>query len=553
MHVQQHNQKPQHISLIQAKLLSEHSQPLTYTFHAGASYLITGSNGAGKSTLLDRLAGVEDIAAGTITLGSEQLSSKSWRGKSKWNKTALLQIQHVSQHVEDKWFGGTVQQELKIIKQQYRKHPEFVEAQLDHQVLAFGITEEIQAQELISLSVGQQRRLALAIAFSLPAAWLLLDEPFAGLDHAGKQQLLKSIVESQQQGKGLIIVSHQLQELAAIVDKKLVLDEYGIREANEALLESDQALFNKLMGYGYGVECEKESKRVECVQKNENIKVEFDSQRAVGEVGSKLKVAEEVGEGASVLTSKDRHARERFIMKQTTWFDPRALMLGMLICSVSLVLWDSWWSIVIYGLLSITTSMLLRQSLKPWLGLIMAYSIMSIIFTVVGGLSFNPLGFDIESALPIARRMAALLIIIVLGLPLLSLMTPFRLQRALQQSLRPLRRLRVPIDSYAILVSLIFRLIPILTLRWRVLFSLCRTRFKQVGLFKWSMMNALMLAYMRSLLLVADQVATSLEFRGFERISGQSKLHAKVEWRKQDHLLMLILIAIAIMNAAIHQ
>jgi len=511
-HIQSDNQQ---LSLVKAKLYSEHSQPLSFTFQAGTAYMITGSNGAGKSTLLDRLAGVEGIASGSITLGSEQLSTISWRGKTKWNKKVITQIQHVSQHVEDKWFCGTVQQELTLIRQQYRHTSQYFEAELDKRLHDYGITEQLREQELQSLSVGQQKRLALAIAFTLPSEWLLLDEPFAGLDHEGKQQLLHSIAERKNKGKGLIVVSHQIQELSAVVDRRLILDEAGLRENDRELMDSDQAIFNRLLQH----------------EQQGQSKLEHSTSKPA---------------------LRDHHARERLMMKQTTMFDPRALMLGMLISSISLVLWDSWLSIIIYGLLSIITTLLLRHSMKPWIGLILAYSLMSLVFTIVGGLSISPLAFDMKSALHIAQRMIALLIMIVLGLPLLSLMTPFRLQRALQQSLRPLRKLRIPIDSYALLVSLIFRLVPILSLRWQVLSSLCRTRFKQSGMMSWSMMNALMLAYMRSLLQIADQVATSLEFRGFDRVNNQSLLYAKVNWRKQDHLLLLALLAIAAINAAIH-
>jgi len=517
MHWQQDNRRQhekQSLTLAAAKLYSGQSQPLSFTFQAGATYVITGSNGAGKSTLLDRLAGAEAIAKGSITLGREQLSTKSWRGKTRWNKSAISRIQYVSQHVEDKWFCGTVQQELKLIKQQYRHESEYFEAELEKRLSDFRITEPMKEQELQSLSVGQQKRLALAIAFSLPSEWLLLDEPFSGLDHEGKQQLIKSIMERQLRGKGLIVVSHQLQELSAVVHKKLVLDEAGLRQDDHVPMDSDQAIFSRLLQ-----------------KKQDERKPEQEASKPI---------------------MKDRHERERFIMKQTTMFDPRSLMLGMLISSISLVLWDSWLSIVIYGALSIITSLLLRENLKPWIGLITAYSVMSLVFTIVGGLSISPLGFDMNSALRIAQRMMALLIMIVLGLPLLSLMTPFRLQRALQQTMRPLKALRVPVDSYALLVSLIFRLVPILSMRWQVLYALCRTRFKQSGMMSWSIINALMLAYMRSLLQVADQVATSLEFRGFDRINDQSLLYAKVRWQKADYLLMLALIAIAIMNAAIH-
>lgn len=501
-----------HIRLLGARFYSEHSNAIDFEFEAGKTYLIRGNNGAGKSTLLKHLAGVESVVDGSVQLGELPYMISNWRGKKKWNRAALERIQNVPQHVEELWFGGTVAQELQLVKQQYVKRDAAFQEKLEQQLKSFGIDDGLREQELVSLSVGQQKRLALAIAFALPADWLLLDEPFSGLDHEGKRQMLVSIAEWKRDRKGLIIVSHQLQELAAVADEKLLLDERGIHHDDHVDLISEEVIFQSLL--------EQEEPAVDKQQ--------------------------------PLSGGEDVHGRDRDGRKLETLFDPRVLMLGMLISSISLVVWDSWWSVMLYGVVALVTSLLLRQGLRQWRGLIIAYSFMSLLFVIVGGVSLSPLDFDKASALFIAQRMLSLLIVMVLGLPLLSLMTPFRLQRALQQSLSPLKKLHISVDSYALLVSLIFRLVPILSDRWKVLVSICRTRYKQIGIMSWSMINALMLAYMRSLLHVADQVATSLEFRGFDRVNHQPLMYAKVAWQKQDNLLLLAILAIAGVNAAIH-
>lgn len=508
------------LELVDALLLPESNTRLSYHFLAGHSYLIQGHNGAGKSTLLQRLAGIEPVAQGIVRIGELPLASKNWRGKLKWNKAALMQIQYVPQHIEDMWFGGTIGQELKLTLQQYSAADGSLQKRLEQALERYGITPSMHERELQSLSVGQQKRLALAISFSLQAEWLLLDEPFAGLDQAGKQLVLESLAQRKQAGQGTIIVSHQLEELMPLIDENVLLDEGGLHAAEAGAISSDEARFALLLQ-----------------QADEQLLQPWELHRTA----------------SAKQQHTDPHRRHERISRLPSLFDPRSLMLSMLLCSASLLLWNSWYALALYGVLALSTAVLLRRSSANWLGIVLGFAFISAIFAVVGGLSLAPLAFYAEPALQIAQRMLSLLVIIVLGLPLLSLMTPFRLQRALQQSFAPLRKLKLSLDSYALLVSLIFRIVPMLSKRWQQLQSLCRTRYKQTGLLSWQMLYALMLAYVRSMLKLSDQLATSLELRGYDRIKEKPLLHARVHWQRQDSLLLLFMLGLALINLAIHR
>jgi len=517
------------LELVNVKLLPVSKYYLNYSFQSGKLYLITGQNGAGKSTLLHGLAGMTVAAEGSICVGGLQLCHRNWRGRNVWNKTALQSIHYVPQHVEDMWLGGTIRQELTLLVKQYGAMEQALLNRLESALTDFGFDPSTYERELISLSLGEQKRVALAIAFCLQGDWLLLDEPLAALDEVAKQLVVKKLQTRKQEGKGTIIVSHQLTELMPIIDQHLRIGSDGLQEADK---ESDleEALFLRLLADLE--EAEEARLRIQASSQHEQaVQASSQHEQAV----------------------HDHHGRDQQISPLPSLFDPRALMISMMICTASLIFWNSWLGIGLYAVLGIIITVVLHREVSRWSGIVIGFSLMTFILVVVGGLTYSPLGFEWSSAFTIAQRMLSLLVIIVLGLPLLSLMTPFRLQRALQQSVAPLRKVVPALDSYALLISLIFRFVPLLTGRWQTLQALCRSRFKITSSLSWSMLPALMLAYVRSILKLADQLATSLELRGFDRINSGPLLYAKVIWRQQDSLLIIVMLALMLLNAAIHQ
>ncbi|WP_028610952.1 ATP-binding cassette domain-containing protein [Paenibacillus harenae] len=159
-----------------------------------------------------------------------------------------------------------------------------------------------------------------------------------------------------------------------------------------------------------------------------------------------------------------------------------------------------------------------RAFLKPWTGMIRAYAVLIVIFCVIGGISLSPLSFDGEKALPILIRFSKLLLIMLIGMPMLKLMSPMRLQRAIEQTFDWLSRLHVPIHSFALLVTLIFRFIPLLMGEWERFAKLAHARGKAVTPVKSvpvRMLRAILIPYVRSMLRMAEQMADALEARGF--------------------------------------
>ncbi len=199
-------------------------------------------------------------------------------------------------------------------------------------------------------------------------------------------------------------------------------------------------------------------------------------------------------------------------------FDPRALVLVYLFLSASVLAQKTALELSLAALVTLLLLVPFRALIWPWLRVIRAYVMMILIFCVIGGVEFGPLSFDWDKVWPIAIKFGKLLLIMLIGMPMLKLMTPYRLQRAIEQTFGWLNRLRVPIHSFALIVTLIFRFIPLLTGEWERFAKLAHARGKAVTPLRtvpFNMLLSVLIPYMRSMLRLAEQMADALEARGF--------------------------------------
>ena len=120
--------------------------------------------------------------------------------------------------------------------------------------------------------------------------------------------------------------------------------------------------------------------------------------------------------------------------------DPRALIFAYLMLASGILAQREWTGMSVSLLLTAAILWPLRRSIRPYAGAVRAYAIVVLILSVTGGLSLYPAAFRMEAALDTLQRTGRLLIVMLLGLPLLALIPPFRLQRAADQLLAPLSR-----------------------------------------------------------------------------------------------------------------
>lgn len=504
------------ISLTQVIFNDQQLKTSDFTFQAATTYLLVGLNGAGKTTILESIAGIREIQAGSIEVNGKclQLSEKK---RAKWNRDALDDVTIQIQHIEQYWSGENYEQELQYhqLKAKNKESSGHYEESLQHYSELFQVNEHMKQTELHKLSGGEQKKVALAFCFAQKTQWLLLDEPLAALDYEGKQALFAALQERKSEGLATILSSHDTSELLQIIDEVCLVDHFQLSKHDKYMdLKS------------YDVEEQQFQQLLEELHNGE----------------------ERVSSSSSDRVPSSESLRYN---KLANLFDPRSVVASLLISSIVVLYADNWYSILLYTAIAIMIGILLRNSFRQWKGIILSFALISLIFACVAALHLNPLSFHIDEAAKILLKMSQLLVIILLGLPIMQFMTPFRLQRSLEQSVKWLHHKKVPIYSYTMLISLVFRMIPLLMQKWNETIALARTKYKVTSFRSISSITLIFIPFMRNILKLADQLATSLELRGYRTENLGKVMYYKVKWRKQDNVLLLTTLCIALIAVAI--
>ncbi len=185
---------------------------------------VIGHTGSGKSTLIQHLNGLLKPTSGRILLGDRDI----W-AEPKKIRDVRFRVGLVFQYPEYQLFEETVYKDIAFGP----KNMGLDEKEVDRRVrsaLAFaGLGEELLDKSPFDLSGGQKRRVAIAGVIAMEPEVLILDEPSAGLDPAGRKSLLGNIrAYHRQTGATVVMVSHSMDEVAENVDRIVVLANAGV-------------------------------------------------------------------------------------------------------------------------------------------------------------------------------------------------------------------------------------------------------------------------------------------------------------------------------------
>lgn len=185
---------------------------------------IIGHTGSGKSTLIQHLNGLLRPTSGTIYLGDKDI----WEDPKKIREVRF-QVGLVFQYPEYQLFEETVYKDISFGP----KNMGLSEMEIDRRVrdaTAFvGLDEGLLDKSPFELSGGQKRRVAIAGVIAMEPQVLILDEPSAGLDPAGRRSLLENIrTYHRERGTTVVMVSHSMDEVAENVDRIIVLADAGV-------------------------------------------------------------------------------------------------------------------------------------------------------------------------------------------------------------------------------------------------------------------------------------------------------------------------------------
>jgi len=179
-----------------------------------------GHTGSGKSTLIQHLNGLLKPTSGEILLNGKNI----WSDK-QYTRQARFQVGLVFQYPEYQLFEETVYKDIAFGPKNMGLSKEEIDRRV-HQAAGFvGIPEEHLEKSPFELSGGQKRRVAIAGVIAMEPQVLILDEPTAGLDPAGREGILANIRDYQKsQQATVIMVSHSMEEIASNVDRLIVMN-----------------------------------------------------------------------------------------------------------------------------------------------------------------------------------------------------------------------------------------------------------------------------------------------------------------------------------------
>ena len=186
---------------------------------------LIGHTGSGKSTFIQHLNALLKPSSGTVMVDGENINADKMTAKNVRHKVGL-----VFQYPEYQLFEETVYADIAFGP----KNMGLNEAEIDERVREaahfVGVPDEQFEKSPLELSGGQKRRVAIAGVIAMRPGVLILDEPTAGLDPAGCEQILRNICDYRTQtGSTVIIVSHSMDDVARLTDRLVVFNHGAIR------------------------------------------------------------------------------------------------------------------------------------------------------------------------------------------------------------------------------------------------------------------------------------------------------------------------------------
>ena len=197
---------------------------MSFDVYDGEFLGIIGHTGSGKSTLIQHLNGLLKPTDGQVLLAGKDI----W-AEPKKIRDVRFRVGLVFQYPEYQLFEETVYKDIAFGPTNMGKRGEELDRCVREAARLVGILDDQLEKSPFELSGGQKRRVALAGVLAMEPDVLILDEPTAGLDPAGRENLMANIRDyHRNKGKTIILVSHSMDEIAQNVDRILVLKEAGI-------------------------------------------------------------------------------------------------------------------------------------------------------------------------------------------------------------------------------------------------------------------------------------------------------------------------------------
>ena len=194
---------------------------VSFAVERGEFIGVIGHTGSGKSTLMQHLNGLLKPTSGSVLLEGQDI----WANK-KLTRQARFRVGLVFQYPEYQLFEETVYKDIAFGPKNMKLSEQEVDRRVRESAALVGLTEDQLDVSPFDLSGGQKRRVAIAGVIAMEPEVLILDEPTAGLDPAGREDILRNIDDYRKaKNATIMMVSHSMSDVAKMANRLLVMSD----------------------------------------------------------------------------------------------------------------------------------------------------------------------------------------------------------------------------------------------------------------------------------------------------------------------------------------
>jgi len=196
---------------------------VSFTVEDGEFLGIIGHTGSGKSTLVQHMNGLLQPTSGRVAVNGVDLADKKTR------RDIRRQVGMLFQYPEYQLFEESIKADVAFAPKNLGVPADRIEEHVRAAMEKVGLPyDEFADRSPFELSGGQKRRVALAGILATAPSILILDEPMAGLDPAGREETLSLIKRLNKEGTTIVMVSHSMDDIARLADRVAVMNMGGL-------------------------------------------------------------------------------------------------------------------------------------------------------------------------------------------------------------------------------------------------------------------------------------------------------------------------------------
>ncbi|WP_127536003.1 ATP-binding cassette domain-containing protein [Paenibacillus illinoisensis] len=542
-------------------------QDISIQFNSGDITLLLGCTGSGKTTLLQTIAGLKPPSAGHIALNGEPF----WQN-GKVPRSILLQMGLVFQFPEQQLFARSIQREFSYSLRPYPLSDEQKKRQMTESLIQWDPPTDPDEMKQrfnldrspFALSGGERRRLGLALGTATKPEWLLLDEPSAGLEAQSVLLLLDVLKRHRDAGKGAIVATHDLDTFLPIADRVLLLREGQLiadltpRElhrqpellvAAEIGLPPSMRLAQQFRAAGIELPTAltPEEMAASIAQSS------FAASDKLYRQGKQTSVPETSEPSQQELAKMERSIEAQVAVPPNDLYrnmDPRLKWLLYILLVTAAMLQHRWIGLSLTLVpVVLALSILPRQTLAGCVKLMKPLVLFFIISTALSGTTLEPEGGSLRFGFSLHQAEATLLnvyrlFIVTLASLWFSLTTPYgRMVEGLNWVLGIGKKIRLPVASFALAVSLIFRFIPMIWSEWQRFSLIVRSRGKAAlkpNTVRVRDIGPMVIPLLMSLLQRAEDMTIAMEMRKVRENPMVGVRSTLLVWSKRDTIICCI-------------